>query len=144
MATKEKGWIWAIVKIGATVIAASALGAWATRRTSWSPMMRGAVRGVSAGVAAWFARKKAPNLALGLGVYALATAAEGGVEQYDMSRYLGMADSERQALGAGSTSGATTQGGTQPQPATIPAGSGYGAAYGDAIESYQRAGYPVI
>ena len=140
---EKKGWFWAIVKIGATVVAASALGAWATRRTSLSPMTRGLARGITAGVAAYFARKKAPKLAMGLAVYGIATAVEGGVEQYDMGRYLGMTDQERQALGQGSSSGASTTGGAQ-QPANIPAGSGYGAAYGDPMDQYRRNGYAVL
>lgn len=146
----NKGWLWAVVKIGATVVAASAIGAWSTRRTPWGPMARGIVRGGAAGLAAYLLRKKAPRAATGLAVYALATAAEGTVEQYDMSRYLGMTDQERRALSAGSSSGAQTQGGTTtpaPVPAQVPggAGYGYGAAAGyDPLDGFRRQGYVTL
>lgn len=131
-----------IVKIGVALIGATVLGTWATRRTSWSPLWRGIARAGGAGVAAYLLRKKMPNAAIGLGTYAVATLAGGAVEQYDMSRYLSMTDSQRAALGTGSSSGATTTGGTSTTPASIPAGSGGTGLEG--LAAYRAQGYATL
>lgn len=138
----DKTFAMRIVKIGVALIGATVLGTWATRRTSWSPLWRGVARAGSAGVAAYLLRKKMPNAAIGLGTYAVATLAGGAVEQYDMSRYLSMTDAQRAALGSGSSSGATTTGGTNPTPATIPAGSG-GTGLED-LAMYRAQGYATL
>lgn len=130
-----------VVKIGLALVGATVLGTWATRRAGWAPVYRGAVRAIGAGLAAYLVRKKAPNAAIGLGTYAVATLAAGAVEQYDMSRYLAATDAQRAQLGQGSSSGAQTQGGTT-QGATqqLNAAAGPGFA-GDAMRQYQQAGY---
>lgn len=126
-----------VVKIGLALVGATVLGTWATRRAGWAPVYRGAVRAIGAGLAAYLVRKKAPNAAIGLGTYAVATLAAGAVEQYDMSRYLAATDAQRAQLGQGSSSGAQTQGGTTQQ---LNAAAGPGFA-GDAMRQYQQAGY---
>lgn len=138
----DKTFAMRIVKIGVALIGATVLGTWATRRTSWSPLWRGIARAGGAGVAAYLLRKKMPNAAIGLGTYAVATLAGGAVEQYDMSRYLSMTDSQRAALGSGSSSGATTTGGTSTTPATIPAGSGGTGLEG--LAAYRAQGYATL
>lgn len=133
-----------VLKVGATVVGATAIGTWATRRTSYSPLVRAAMRAAVAGGAAYFAGRKMPALATGLGVYAVSTLASGAVEQYDMSRYLAASDAGRAQLGAGSTGGgASTTGAT-------PGATGYYALGGGQVgdegpfAAYQAAGYAAL
>lgn len=133
----DKTFAMRVVKIGLALIGATVLGTWATRRTSWSPLWRGVARAGGSGLAAYLVRKRMPNVAIGLGTYAVATLAGGAVEQYDMSRYLSMTDASRAALGSGSSSGATTT----TTPGQIPAGSGTGL---EALEQFRRNGYATL
>lgn len=135
----DKGFAMRVLKIGVALIGATVLGTWATRRTTWSPLWRGIARAGGAGLAAYLVRKKAPNVAIGLGTYAVATLAGGAVEQYDMSRYLAATDAQREALGSSSTSGATTQGATQ----QLNAGAGYGTGL-EHLAAYQSRGYAAV
>lgn len=137
--SSNKGFAMRVLRIGVALIGATVVGTWATRRTSWSPMVRGLARAAGAGVAAYLVRKKMPNAAIGLGTYAVATLASGAVEQYDMSRYLAATDAERAALGQGSSSGATTTSGAQ-----IPEGSGYGGTGLESLQGYRERGYAAV
>lgn len=140
-----------ILKIGAALVGATILGTWATRRTTWSPLVRGLARASGAMLAAYLIRKKAPYAAIGLGTYGVATLAEGAVTQYDMTRYLSLTDQQRsQQLpqtttgGATTTGGSTTTGGTTTGGAStpaLPAGSGTGL---EGLEDYRRSGYAVL
>lgn len=143
---KNKGFLWFVVKLGATFVAATALGTWATRRTALSPLWRGVVRAGVAGGVALLARKKAPALATGAGVYGFATLVEGAVEQYDMSRYLAATDAQRSAqLGQGASSGAQTQGAAQPYTFSPPAnGPGPMPTGLEGLEAYRANGYAAL
>lgn len=138
-----------ILKVGATVVGATAIGTWATRRTSYTPLVRAAMRAAVAGGAAYFAGRKMPALATGLGVYAVSTLASGAVEQYDMSRYLAASDATRAQLGAGSTGGGASTTGASTTGAT-PGGNGYYALGGGQVgdegpfAAYQAAGYAAL
>lgn len=131
-----------VVKIGAALIGATVLGTWALRRTTWSPMMRGGARLVGSAIAAYLLRKKAPNAAIGLGVYGLAAAASGAVETYDMTRYLSLTDAQRASqLPATTTGGASTTTGGTTTGGALPAGSGTGLEH---LNEYRRQGYAVL
>lgn len=131
-----------VVKIGLTLVGATVVGVWATRRTSWKPLVRGIARAGSAALAAYLVRKKAPYAAIGLGVYSVATVLEGAVTEWDMSRYLAMSDGQRSAaLPATTTGGASTTGGTASGSAALPAGSGTGL---EGLADYRRNGYAVL
>lgn len=143
MADKESGsnkaWMLRILKMGVALVGATVVGTWATRRTSWSPIVRGGMRAGGAVLAAYLLRKKAPNAAVGLGTYAIATLAGGAVEQYDMSRYLSATDSQRAALGSGSTAGAQPAG----TPGALPAGAGPATGL-EGLAAYRSEGYAVL
>lgn len=146
MASDKSFWM-TIAKVGVTVVGATVIGTWALRRTSSTPVVKGVLRlGVSA-FGAYLLRKKAPAVAIGLGTYGVAALAGGAVEQFDMSRYLGMTDQERQALNqqTPAQAGALPQGSPNPAPATTPTPATTPAGNGEYYpRQYAAAGYPTI